>query len=145
MIHKKEIVPCDNDNPLIDPQVVDEVVSNLAISSNEKRRQRFIWYWLIGFSVRQAALRAGYSHSYATKGIYKYIAGPRFWETFWDMPAEAKKKRRYKPKNLCCAKNRDGSPCQRPVYGRSSGNLCIMHHNICARSHPYIVYDKYEE
>lgn len=54
----KDVAPCKDDNPLIDPQVVDEVVSNLATSSDDRRRQKFALYWLLGLSVRQAALKS---------------------------------------------------------------------------------------
>ena len=58
---------------LVDENVMDEVVCDLITTSNDKRRDTFIAYWLFGLSPNKAALKAGYSKSYAQSGVLKAL------------------------------------------------------------------------
>ncbi|MDY6839783.1 MAG: hypothetical protein SWH78_17635 [Thermodesulfobacteriota bacterium] len=61
----KELIPSD---------IVSEVVADIGANSKDTRHTKFALYYLLGLSPYQAALRAGYSPSYAKSNMYKRLA-----------------------------------------------------------------------
>jgi len=59
---------------LVDPNDVDEVIGQVASTSKDRMRDKFILYWLLGYSVRSAGIAAGYKASTVHSGkLYKWL------------------------------------------------------------------------
>jgi len=56
---------------IVNPDDIDEVMAGVLTTSNDKRRDKFILYWLLCYNMKTAALSAGYRQSYAESGIQK--------------------------------------------------------------------------
>ena len=64
---------------IVKPEIVDEVVGQIASTSTDKkdkRRDKFLLYWLLGYPVRTAGITAGYKESYAKFGLYEVLKQP---------------------------------------------------------------------
>jgi hypothetical protein len=58
---------------LIDPDMVESVVKDIASNSQVKQIDETILRWLLGSDMKAAALASGYSQSYAESGVQKRI------------------------------------------------------------------------
>lgn len=58
---------------LIDPNLVEDVIADIASNSQDSRMDRFILFWLFGLSPNKAGLKAGYSPSYSASGLLKKL------------------------------------------------------------------------
>jgi hypothetical protein len=64
----------ENDiNRIVTKELVEDVITEALVKSKDKRRDKFILLWLLGFPAKSAALSAGYSESYAESGIQKEL------------------------------------------------------------------------
>ena len=80
-VKKTEKTEKSNDiTDIVDPNDIDEVVGQIAsISSDKKdsRQDKFLLYWLLGYSVRVAAITAGYSEGTSRgSNLYKVLKRP---------------------------------------------------------------------
>jgi len=66
-----------NSGEIIDPQAVDTVVEDLVAGKKDPRWQKFLCFWIFGLSAKSAALKAGYSRSYAESGVQKRLKDPK--------------------------------------------------------------------
>ena len=66
-------VKSSNSSEISDPQIVDTVVEDLVAGKKDPRWQKFLCYWIFGLSAKSAALKAGYSRSYAESGVQKRL------------------------------------------------------------------------
>ena len=76
----KQVGISNNIKDIVDPNVVDEVIAELVSDSKDKKLDKFLLLWLLGFSGKAAALSAGYSPSYAASGILKQLKTPKLRE-----------------------------------------------------------------
>ena len=58
---------------IVDNEVIDEVMGEFLSTSKDKRQDKFLLLWLLGHSMKSAALASGYSESYASSGVQKAI------------------------------------------------------------------------
>lgn len=76
----KKAEKSNNITDIVDSEVVEEVIAEVISDSKDKKTDKFILLWLLGYSAKAAALSVGYAKSYAESGIQKRLKTPKLRE-----------------------------------------------------------------
>jgi hypothetical protein len=63
----------NKDTELLNPEMVESVLTDICQNSDTPRVDRTILSWLLGNDLKSAALSAGYAPQYATSGVQKQL------------------------------------------------------------------------